>query len=200
MKYSEFNLSKNDGGLLPAIVQDATTLKVLMLGYMDEAAFDRTVESGLVTFFSRTRQALWTKGETSGNYLHVRGMFADCDADTLLIQAVPDGPVCHRGTTACFDTPEAEGFVRHLQEVVQERHTGMPEGSYTSHLFRKGVKKIAQKVSEEAAESIIEAVGGDRESYVSEVADLIYHLTVLNEQMGVSLADIEAELKARHQR
>ena len=190
----------SDGGLLPAIVQDATTLKVLMLGYMDEAAFDRTVESGLVTFFSRTRQALWTKGETSGNYLHVRGMFADCDADTLLIQAVPDGPVCHRGTTACFDTPEAEGFVRHLQEVVQERHTGMPEGSYTSHLFRKGVKKIAQKVSEEAAESIIEAVGGDRESYVSEVADLIYHLTVLNEQMGVSLADIEAELKARHQR
>lgn len=117
-----------------------------------------------------------------------------------LIQAVPDGPVCHRGTTACFDTPEAEGFVRHLQDVVQERHTGMPEGSYTSHLFRKGVKKIAQKVSEEAAESIIEAVGGDRESYVSEVADLIYHLTVLNEQMGVSLADIEAELKARHQR
>ena len=190
----------SDGGLLPAIVQDATTLKVLMLGYMDEAAFDRTVETGLVTFFSRTRQALWTKGETSGNYLHVRGMFADCDADTLLIQAVPDGPVCHRGTTACFDTPEAEGFVRHLQDVVQERHTGMPEGSYTSHLFRKGVKKIAQKVSEEAAESIIEAVGGDRESYVSEVADLIYHLTVLNEQMGVSLADIEAELKARHQR
>ncbi|MBQ1866174.1 MAG: bifunctional phosphoribosyl-AMP cyclohydrolase/phosphoribosyl-ATP diphosphatase HisIE [Bacteroidales bacterium] len=198
MKYEEFNLSKNSDSLLPVIVQDSVTLKVLMLGYMDKEAYDKTVETGLVTFFSRSRQSLWIKGETSGNYLHVKAMYPDCDADTLLIMAAPDGPTCHRGTTACFDTPEEEGFIRSLQALVQQRHYEMPVGSYTTHLFTKGVKKIAQKVGEETAETVIEAVDGNRDNYIYEVSDLIYHLTVLNEQMGVSLQDIEKELESRH--
>ena len=198
MKYEEFNLSKNSDSLLPVIVQDSVTLKVLMLGYMNKEAYDKTVETGLVTFFSRSRQSLWIKGETSGNYLHVKAMYPDCDADTLLIMAAPDGPTCHRGTTACFDTPEEEGFIRSLQALVQQRHCEMPVGSYTTHLFTKGVKKIAQKVGEETAETVIEAVDGNMDNYIYEVSDLIYHLTVLNEQMGVSLQDIEKELESRH--
>lgn len=192
------DFSKNADGLIPAVIQDAESLKVLMLGYMDKAAYEKTVETGLVTFFSRSRQTQWVKGETSGNFLHVVEIFPDCDADTLLIKARPDGPTCHRGTVSCFDTPDAEGFIRSLQGVVQGRHAEMPEGSYTTHLFRKGVKKIAQKVGEETTEAIIEAIAGDRSAYIYEVADLLYHLLVLNEQMGVSLADLEAELRDRH--
>ena len=198
MKFEEFNLSKNSDSLLPVIVQDCVTLKVLMLGYMDKEAYDKTLETGLVTFFSRSRQCLWTKGETSGNYLHVKAMYPDCDSDTLLVMASPDGPACHRGTTACFDTPAEEGFLRGLQALVSGRHKEMPAGSYTTHLFNKGVKKIAQKVGEEATETVIEAVDGNRADYIYEVSDLIYHLTVLNEQMGVSLQDIEKELESRH--
>ncbi|MBR5384295.1 MAG: bifunctional phosphoribosyl-AMP cyclohydrolase/phosphoribosyl-ATP diphosphatase HisIE [Bacteroidales bacterium] len=192
------DFSKNADGLIPAVIQDAESLKVLMLGYMDKAAYEKTVETGLVTFFSRSRQTQWVKGETSGNFLHVVEIFPDCDADTLLIKARPDGPTCHRGTVSCFDTPDAEGFIRSLQGVVQGRHAEMPEGSYTTHLFRKGVKKIAQKVGEETTEAIIEAIAGDRSAYIYEVSDLLYHLLVLNEQMGVSLADLEAELRDRH--
>ena len=198
MKFDDFNLSKNSDGLLPVIIQDADTLKVLMLGYMDREAFDRTAESGLVTFFSRSRQQQWLKGETSGNYLRVASMYADCDADTLLIMARPDGPTCHRGTTSCFDTPEEEGFIRRLQQVIQQRHAEMPEDSYTTSLFRKGVNKIAQKVGEEAVETVIEAVDGNVERYRYEASDLIYHLLVLNEQMGLSIADLERELIIRH--
>jgi len=192
------DFSKNADGLIPAVIQDAESLKVLMLGYMDKAAYEKTVETGLVTFFSRSRQTQWVKGETSGNFLHVVEIFPDCDSDTLLIKARPDGPTCHRGTVSCFDTPDAEGFIRSLQGVVQGRHAEMPEGSYTTHLFHKGVKKIAQKVGEETTEAIIEAIAGDRSAYIYEVSDLLYHLLVLNEQMGVSIADIEAELKERH--
>ena len=166
MKFSDFNLDKTGDGLLPVIIQDATTLKVLMLGYMNEEAFGKSVETGLVTFWSRTRQALWTKGETSGNYLHVVDMWADCDGDTLLIKARPDGPTCHRGTTACFDTPEDEGFIRTLQAVVADRHARMPEGSYTTKLFIKGPKAIGKKVIEEAGEAVIEAVDGKRDRFV----------------------------------
>ena len=139
MTFSDFNLSKCPDGLLPVIIQDAVTLRVLMLGYMNREAFDLTVASGRVTFFSRTRQKLWTKGETSGNFLDVVEMYADCDADTLLIKANPHGPTCHRGTEACFDTPAAEGFVRRLGEVVARRHTEMPDNSYTTRLFVKGL-------------------------------------------------------------
>ena len=198
MPFSDFNLSKCPDGLLPVVVQDAVTLKVLMLGYMNAEAYDKTVATGRVTFFSRTRQCLWTKGETSGHYLEVVSQHVDCDADTLLIRAIPHGPTCHRGTTACFDTPEHEGFVRHLFSVVQQRHREMPEGSYTTRLFIKGVKAIAQKVGEEAVESVVEAVDGNRRRFTYEASDLLYHLFVLCEQMGVSLEDLEQELERRH--
>ena len=197
MQYDEFDLSKN-GGLLPAIIQDARTGKVLMLGYMNREAFDRTLSEGVVTFWSRTRQCLWTKGETSGHFLHVRQMYRDCDSDTLLITAVPDGPVCHRGTLSCFDTPDAEGFLGELADLIHSRHEELPEGSYTTKLFIKGVKAIAKKVGEETSEAIIEAVDGKRDRFIYETGDLFYHLLVLMEQMGVSLSDIEQELALRH--
>ena len=198
MTFSDFKLEKCADGLLPAIIQDADTLKVLMLGYMNQEAFEKTMATGLVTFFSRTRQCLWTKGETSGNYLHVVEMYADCDADTVLIKAHPDGPTCHRGTTACFDTRENEGFLGTLQACIQQRHRDMPEGSYTTHLFTKGVNKIAQKVGEEAVETVIEAIDGNKERFLYEAGDLVYHLMVLCEQMGFSMKDIEEELAVRH--
>ena len=196
--FKDFNLSKTGDGLLPVIVQDAVTLKVLMLGYMNREAYEKTLAEGRVTFYSRTRRCLWTKGETSGHFLLVEEMYEDCDADTLLIKAKPIGPTCHRGTTACFDTPEHEGFIRTLQQVIQQRHRDMPEGSYTTRLFIKGVKKIAQKVGEEAVESVVEAVDGNRDRFVYEASDLMYHLLVLMEQMGVTLADMENELALRH--
>ena len=198
MTFDDFNLSKNADGLLPVIVQDATTLKVLMLGYMNREAFEKTAAEGRVTFYSRNRSTLWTKGETSGNFLTVRKMFADCDADTLLIQADPTGPTCHRGTTACFDTPEDEGFVRSLARLIQGRHAQMPEGSYTTKLFIKGPKAIAKKVGEEATEAVIEAVDGNRDRFIYEASDLAYHLLVLMESMGCTVEDIERELALRH--
>ena len=198
LRFDDFNLEKCADGLLPVIVQDAATLKVLMLGYMNREALDKTVAEGRVTFFSRTRSTLWTKGETSGNYLLVKDMYIDCDGDTLLVKAEPIGPTCHRGTTSCFDTPESEGFIRHLQQVVQQRHRDMPEGSYTTKLFIKGVKKIAQKVGEEAVESVVEAVDGNRDRFIYEASDMIYHLLVLMEQMGCSIEDMERELALRH--
>ena len=198
MTFDDFNLSKTGDGLLPVIIQDATTLKVLMLGYMDRAAFDKTVEEGRVTFFSRSKQRLWTKGETSGNYLTVKEMYADCDQDTLLIQAYPAGPTCHRGTTACFDTPDAEGFVRALARLIRKRHEEMPDGSYTTRLFIKGPKVIAKKVGEEATEAVIEAVDGNKGRFLYEAADLAYHLLVLMEAMGCTPGDLERELALRH--
>ena len=198
MNFSDFNLSKCADGLLPVIVQDNVTLKVLMLGYMNNEAFERTQTERRVTFFCRTRGKLWTKGETSGHYLEVVVMLQDCDADTLLIKARPIGPTCHRGTTSCFDTAESEGFIRRLAAVIRRRHEEMPEGSYTTRLFIKGVKKIAQKVGEEAVESVVEAVDGNRDRFIYEASDLIYHLLVLMEEMGCSLEDMERELALRH--
>lgn len=198
MKFEEFNLSKNADGLLPVVVQDCETLKVLMVAYMNKEAFEKTCETGRATFYSRTRGALWTKGETSGNYIEVYGIFPDCDNDTLLLMGRPLGPTCHRGTVSCFDTPENEGFIRHLEGVIQRRHIEKPEGSYTTHLFNKGVNKIAQKVGEEAVETVIEAIDGNKDRYLYEASDLIYHLLVLNEQMGFTIADLENELASRH--
>ena len=198
MNFSDFNLDKCADGLMPVIIQNAVTLKVLMLGYMNREAFEKTVAEGKVTFFSRTRGKLWTKGETSGNFLEVKEMYADCDGDTLLIKAMPVGPTCHRGTEACFDTPAEEGFIRSLSRLIQKSHEEMPENSYTTKLFIKGVKKIAQKVGEEAVESTIEAVDGNRDRFIYEASDLIYHLLVLLEQMDVTLPDIERELLQRH--
>lgn len=198
MKFDDFNLGKCADSLLPVIIQDAVTLRVLMLGYMNREAYDKTVETGKVTFFSRTRNQLWTKGETSGNYLDVVEMYSDCDNDTLLIKANPHGPTCHRGTTSCFDLPAEEGFIRSLSALIAKRHEEMPENSYTTRLFIKGVKKIAQKVGEEAVESVVEAVDGNRDRFTYEACDLIYHLLVLIEQMGISLPELEKELLRRH--
>lgn len=198
MKFSDFNLSKNTDGLLPVVVQDSATLKVLMVAYMNSEAFEKTLATGKATFYSRSRGALWTKGETSGNFIEVVAMYPDCDNDTLLLMGHPVGPACHRGTTACFDTPDNEGFIRKLQGVIQQRHSDMPEGSYTTYLFNKGTNKIAQKVGEEAVETVIEAIDGNKERYLYEASDLIYHLLVLNEQMGFTIKDIEEELASRH--
>lgn len=196
--FDELNLEKCADGLLPVVVQDAVTLKVLMLGYMNSEAYEKTLAEGRVTFYSRSRQTLWTKGETSGHYLMVESMYVDCDKDTLLVKANPIGATCHRGTTSCFDTPDSEGFIRKLQAVIQQRHRDMPEGSYTTKLFIKGVKKIAQKVGEEAVESVVEAVDGNRDRFIYEASDMVYHLLVLLEQMGCSIEDLERELELRH--
>ena len=198
MKFEEFNFDKLWDGLLPVIVQDAVTLKVLMLGYMNKEAYEKTVDTGNVTFWSRSRKALWTKGETSGHFLRMVEMYPDCDSDALLVMANPIGPTCHRGTTACFDTRESEGFIRRLESVIEGRYREMPEDSYTTRLFIKGVKKIAQKVGEEAVEATIEAVDGNRSRFLYEAGDLIYHLLVLLRQMDCSLADVEEELQLRH--
>lgn len=196
--FDSFDINKDTQGLIPAIIQDAVTLRVLMLGYMNREAYLKTLSTGLVTFYSRTRRTLWTKGETSGNVLRVSQIYSDCDNDTLLIQAFPEGPTCHRGTTSCFDTPAHQGFVRSLSNLIARRHDEMPEDSYTTRLFVKGVKKIAQKVGEEAVEAVVEAVSGNRDRFIYEASDLIYHLLVLLEQMQVSLTDIESELLKRH--
>lgn len=198
MTFDNFNLDKCADGLLPVIVQDSVTLRVLMLGYMNREAFDLTCSTGHVTFYSRTRSCLWTKGETSGHFLDVVDMYSDCDNDTLLIKAIPHGPTCHRGTVSCFDTPAEDGFIRSLSALIQQRHAEMPEDSYTTRLFIKGVKKIAQKVGEEAVESVVEAVDGNRDRFTYEACDLIYHLLVLIEQMGISLPELERELLKRH--
>ncbi len=198
MKFSDFDLSKNSDGLLPVVVQDCATLKVLMVAYMNKEAFEKTQNTGKATFYSRSRGALWTKGETSGNFIEVVAMYPDCDNDTLLLMGKPYGPACHRNTVSCFDTPDNEGFIRKLQAVIQQRHRDMPENSYTTHLFNRGVNKIAQKVGEEAVETVIEAIDNNKERYLYEASDLIYHLLVLNEQMGFTLADIEGELAKRH--
>lgn len=198
MTFDDFNLDKCADGLLPVIVQDSVTLRVLMLGYMNREAFDLTCSTGHVTFYSRTRSCLWTKGETSRHFLDVVDMYSDCDNDTLLIKAIPHGPTCHRGTVSCFDTPAEDGFIRSLSALIQQRHAEMPEDSYTTRLFIKGVKKIAQKVGEEAVESVVEAVDSNRDRFTYEACDLIYHLLVLIEQMGISLPELERELLKRH--
>lgn len=202
MKYKDLDVAKCSDGLVPVIIQDSRTLQVLMLGYMNEEAYEKTVDEGRVTFFSRTKGRLWTKGETSGNFLDVVSIAVDCDNDTLLLRVIAHGPTCHNGTTTCFATSqpelETEGFIRLLEGVIQQRHRDMPAGSYTTHLFNKGVNKMAQKVGEEAVETVIEAVAGNREGFIYEASDLVYHLLVLLESQGCSIADLEKELCKRH--
>ena len=197
MVFDDFDLSKNEGGLLPAIIQDARTRKVLMLGYMNREAFEKSAAEGLVTFYSRTRGRLWTKGETSGNFLHIKKMYKDCDSDTLLVEAIPDGPTCHRGTLSCFDTPDSEGFLGELAEVIRGRHEQMPEGSYTTKLFIKGVKTIAKKVGEEATEMVIAAKNPNDNEVIYEMSDFLYHMMVLMAVKNVSWEDITDELSRR---
>lgn len=188
------------GGLIPAIIQDSCTGKVLMLGFMNEEALAKTQEIGKVTFFSRTKNRLWTKGETSGNFLNVVSIAADCDNDTLLIKVKPVGPVCHTGSDTCFgETNETDlFFLSYLQDFIDRRKQEMPEGSYTTSLFKKGVNRMAQKVGEEAVETVIEATNGTEEGFLYEASDLIYHLIVLLTSKGHRIEELAQELKKRH--
>lgn len=189
------------GGLVPAIIQDANTKNVLMLGYMNREAYAKTVETKRVTFYSRSRQCLWTKGESSGNYLNLVSLSADCDNDTLLVKAVPAGPVCHTGTDTCWgERNEANPilFLSTLQDFIEKRHEEMPEGSYTTSLFKDGLNRMAQKVGEEALETVIEAVNGSDERLLYEGADMLYHLIVLLTSKGLRIEDMARELQTRH--
>ena len=188
-------------GLVPAIIQDAETKNVLMLGYMNREAYDKTVETGKVTFFSRTKNRLWTKGETSGNFLNVISIKNDCDNDSLLIQVRPDGPVCHTGTDTCWgETNEVSPlmFLSELQDFIEKRHEEMPEGSYTTTLFKDGLNRMAQKVGEEALEAVIEAVNGTNDRLIYEGSDMLYHLIVLLTAKGLRIEQMVEELKIRH--
>lgn len=187
-------------GLIPAIIQDNYTQKVLMLGFMNKEAYEKTVETGKVTFFSRTKNRLWTKGEQSGNFLHVVSIKADCDNDTLLIMAHPDGPVCHTGTDTCWGEKNEQDiiFLKELQDFIDRRRQEMPDKSYTTSLFNSGVNKMAQKVGEEAVETVIEACNGTDERLIYEGADLLYHLIVLLTYKGYRIEDLARELKERH--
>ncbi len=187
------------GGLLPAVIQDAATDRVLMLGYMNREALEKTLEERLVTFYSRSKNRLWTKGETSDNYLRLVEWKADCDRDTLLLRVHPGGPVCHTGSDTCFDEVNADGdFLRHLQQVIQDRKTNPSEGSYTTLLFSKGINKVAQKVGEEAVELVIEAKDDNAERFLNEAADLLYHYLVLLVAKGHRLEEVIGVLEERH--
>jgi len=190
------------GGLIPAIIQDSETNKVLMLGYVNEEALAKTIETGKVTFFSRTKQRLWTKGEESGNFLNVVSIKEDCDKDTLLIKVNPVGPVCHTGADTCFEEVNKESilFFKHLQHFIEKRYKEMPEGSYTTSLFKSGINRMAQKVGEEAIESVIEACNGSDDRLIYESADMIYHLIVLLTSKGLSIEDLAVELEKRHKK
>ena len=192
---------EKSGGLVPAIIQDSRTKTVLMLGYMNKEAFDRTMETGKVTFYSRSRQCLWTKGETSGNFLTLVDAKVDCDNDTLLIKAIPSGPTCHTGTDTCWGENNEVNpllFLTYLQDFINKRHEEMPEGSYTTSLFKDGLNRMAQKVGEEALEAVIEAVNGTNERLVYEGSDMLYHLIVLLTATGLRIEDLAAELQVRH--
>jgi phosphoribosyl-ATP pyrophosphohydrolase/phosphoribosyl-AMP cyclohydrolase len=197
----ELNFKKLAGDILPAIIQDNTTGKVLMLGFMNREAYDKTIETGKVTFFSRTKGRLWTKGEESGNFLNVVSIQSDCDQDTLLIKANPVGPVCHTGDDTCWgetNQPDDLMFLKQLQDFIDKRKKEMPKGSYTTSLFEDGTAKIAQKVGEEAVETVIEAMANNDERLLYEASDLVYHLIVLLTHKGFRLEDIARELKKRH--
>lgn len=192
---------KKMGGLVPAIVQDANTKTVLMLGYMNEEALQKTIETKKVTFWSRSRNELWTKGETSGNFLNLVDIKSDCDNDALLVKAIPDGPTCHKGTDTCWaETNESNPvlFLSFLQDFIEKRKEEMPEGSYTTSLFKGGVNRMAQKVGEEALETIIEACNGSDEKLVYEGSDMLYHLLVLLTEKGMRIEDLARELIKRH--
>jgi len=194
------NIKFDEKGLVPAIIQDADTKNVLMLGYMNREAYEKTLQTGLVTFYSRSRNRLWTKGETSGNYLHLVSIENDCDGDALLVKVKPQGPVCHLGTDTCWGNENRQdyGFLSRLEKVISERKQNPTESSYTSSLFRKGINKIAQKVGEEAVELIIEAKDNHDELFLNEAADLLYHYLVLLQAKGYRLDDVVQVLKGRH--
>jgi len=195
------DFAKYSDGLVPAIIQDADTRRVLMLGFMNEEAWNMTQEIGKVTFFSRSKQRLWTKGEESGNFLEFRSAAVDCDHDTLLVKAHPVGPVCHTGTDTCWnETNDPENFLYYLEHIIEQRKNASPEESYVARLFKKGINKIVQKVGEEAVETVIEAKDNDDSLFLSEAADLMFHFLILLNAKGHTLKEIEEVLKQRHKK
>ncbi len=195
----ELDFDKQNG-LIPAIVQDYRTQKVLMLGFMNEEAYNKTLDTKLATFFSRSRNELWTKGETSGNYLHVKEINVDCDNDTILLKANPAGPVCHTGKDTCFNEENKVGaeFMEYLSKVIKDRKENPTGESYTSSLFEKGINKIAQKVGEEAIELVIESKDNNKDLFLNEAADLLFHYLVLLEAKGIDLSEVMGVLESRH--
>lgn len=189
-------------GLLPVIIQDATTAKVLMLGYMNNEALEKTKKEGKVTFWSRSKDRLWTKGESSGNFLRVEEIMIDCDQDTILIKAHPQGPTCHTGADTCFNESNSSrtGFIDRLRNIIQDRKQNPTDKSYTASLFEKGINKVAQKVGEEAVELVIEAKDDNKDLFMGEAADLLFHYLILLEAKGYSLDEVIAVLEARHQK
>ena len=195
----KIDFSKGNG-LVPVVIQENNTLQVLMLGYMNEEAFDKTRKEKKVTFFSRSKNRLWTKGETSGNYLYVEEILSDCDNDSILIKVKPAGPVCHTGSTACFGKETAKGFVYELEQVINQRIENDTNDSYTNKLYKKGINKVAQKVGEEAVELIIESKDDNIELFKNEAADLMYHLLILLKAKEINLQSIEEVLEKRHKK
>jgi phosphoribosyl-ATP pyrophosphohydrolase/phosphoribosyl-AMP cyclohydrolase len=191
------DFNKTDG-LIPVIIQDGQTLEVLMLGYMNQEAFDKTVKENIVTFFSRSKNRLWTKGETSNNFLHVKSMHIDCDNDTLLIKVKADGPTCHTGSRSCFKTDYNQNFILKLEEIVDDRYVNPKEGSYVNKLHDKGLNKITQKVGEEAVETVIAALNQTEADMINESSDLVFHLLVLLREKGLTLETIAKNLEERH--
>ncbi len=191
------DFNKTDG-LVPVIIQDEQTLEVLMLGYMNQEAYDKTVKENKVTFFSRSKNRLWTKGETSGNYLHVKNINIDCDRDTLLIKVKADGPTCHTGSRSCFKTDYNQNFILKLEEIIEDRYTNPKEGSYVNKLQGKGLNKIVQKVGEEAVETVIAALNETETDLINESSDLVFHLLVLLREKGLNLEKIAKNLEERH--
>jgi phosphoribosyl-ATP pyrophosphohydrolase/phosphoribosyl-AMP cyclohydrolase len=186
------------GGLVPAIIQDEQTLEVLMLGYMNTEAYQKTVSENKVTFFSRTKNRLWTKGEESGNFLNVVSILEDCDNDTLLIKVNPVGPTCHKGNRSCFDTAFNQNFIFELEKIIEDRYANPVEGSYVNKLRNKGLNKIAQKVGEEGVETVIAALNETEHDLINEASDLVFHLLVLLKEKNVSLEEIARNLEGRH--
>ncbi|MBS1526265.1 MAG: bifunctional phosphoribosyl-AMP cyclohydrolase/phosphoribosyl-ATP diphosphatase HisIE [Bacteroidetes bacterium] len=193
------NIDFNKGdGLIPVIIQDEQTLEVLMLGYMNREAYEKTLAENIVTFFSRSKNRLWTKGETSNNFLHVKSILEDCDNDTLLIKVKPDGPTCHTGSRSCFKTEYNQNFILQLEQIVNDRYEHPVEGSYVNKLRNKGLNKIAQKVGEEAVETVIAALNQTETEMIDETSDLVFHLLVLLREKGLSLETIAKNLEGRH--
>ena len=195
----KIDFSKGNG-LVPVIIQDNLTLQVLMVGYMNEEALEKTILEKKVTFFSRSKNRLWTKGETSGNYLFVEEVLADCDIDSILIKVNPAGPTCHTGSTSCFGEAPSKGFIYQLQQIINQRIEEDASDSYTNKLYRKGINKVAQKVGEEAVELIIEAKDDNADLFKNEAADLLYHLLILLKTKKMTLEDIEEVLQKRHKK
>jgi phosphoribosyl-ATP pyrophosphohydrolase/phosphoribosyl-AMP cyclohydrolase len=193
----EIDFNKTDG-LAPVVIQDEKTLEVLMLGYMNQEAYDKTVKENIVTFFSRSKNRLWTKGETSNNFLHVKDIRIDCDNDTLLIKVKADGPTCHTGNRSCFNTDYNQNFIMQLEQIIADRYENPKEGSYVNKMQRKGLNKIAQKVGEEAVETVIAALNETETDMINESSDLVFHLLMLLREKGLTLETIAKNLEGRH--